>query len=107
MLSVRTGATTAERVRVAKAMRDGGIDTVEDLRRSLRTAARNGGAAARKALARLSPSNAHLGEPSTNRAYGDHRQHMTAVRRHPYVDVERWIAELAARLGGRLPESCR
>ena len=29
MLSVRTGATTAERVRVAKAMRDGGIDTVE------------------------------------------------------------------------------
>ena len=32
---------------------------------------------------------------------------MTAVRRHAYVDVERWIAELAARLGGRLPESCR
>ena len=72
MLSVRTGATTAERVRVAKAMRDGGIDTVEISGRHYEP--RPGMVAqSRKALARLSPSNAHLGEPSTNRAYGDLR----------------------------------
>jgi hypothetical protein len=33
-----------------------------------------------------------------------YRQHMTGVDSHGAVDVERWIADLAARLGDRLPE---
>ena len=44
------------------------------------------------------------GELSADVTEGIYRQYMTGVRSHGAVDVERWIADLAARLGDRLPE---
>ena len=44
------------------------------------------------------------GELSADVTEGIYRQYMTGVGSHGAVDVERWIADLAARLGDRLPE---
>jgi hypothetical protein len=49
-------------------------------------------------------SSAELGNFQQLAAETIYRQHMTGVDSHGAVDVERWIADLAARLGDRLPE---
>ena len=52
----------------------------------------------------LPSSDANLTEISTDSTEAIYRQDMAAVGSHADVNVERWIAELAVRLGDRLPE---